>query len=108
MDMDGPFGWDGLYNTVHPLLYALEKLKHFESMAWSEIVGDRHHSINIDALSSDAKRRLSERKLDDIDSVFSFALQGKERVIGIRDRDICELLWWDPAHQVCPSLKKHT
>ncbi len=33
---------------------------------------------------------------------------GKQRIWGIKDRNILKVLWWDPDHEVCPSLKKYT
>ncbi|MEO5339109.1 MAG: hypothetical protein H7837_01130 [Magnetococcus sp. MYC-9] len=108
MDMDGPFGWNSPIDGADPLLYVPPKLKEFETMTWQEIVGSRHHKIPVDLLSSDAKRRLSDLKLDDIDEVFSLALMGRQRVVGIRDQNVFRVLWWDPDHQVCPSHKKYT
>ncbi|MEO5370726.1 MAG: hypothetical protein H7833_11710 [Magnetococcus sp. DMHC-1] len=108
MDMDGPFGWRVLqgknvfWDDIFP------KLKNFEAMTWQEIAGDRHHAIQVDQLSSQAQRRLAELNLDDIDEVFSLALGGRERIVGIRERSRFLVLWWDPDHQVCFSHKKHT
>ncbi len=108
MDMDGPFGWNAPIEEMAPLLYVLPKLKDFETMTWQEISGHRHHSIPVDTLSANAKRRLSDLKLDDIDEVFSLALTGTQRVVGIRDQNVFRVLWWDPEHRVCSSHKKHT
>ncbi len=77
-------------------------------MAWKEIEGKVHHAIPIANLSKDAIERLKSINQDDIDEVFSFHFGGKERIIGLRDRGIVKLLWWDSEHQVCPSQKKHT
>jgi hypothetical protein len=77
-------------------------------MHWHEIEGKQHHSIGIESLSKEATDRLAEIKQDDIAEIFSFRLQGAHRVFGIRDRSVVKLLWWDPEHGVCPSLKKNT
>ncbi|MBF0463264.1 MAG: hypothetical protein HQL87_18010 [Magnetococcales bacterium] len=108
MDTDGPFGWNVPIEGVAPLLYVLPKLKEFETMTWQEIAGRRHHNIPVDTLSTNAKRRLSDLNLDDIDEVFSLALMGLQRVVGIRDQNVFRVLWWDPEHQVCLSHKKRT
>lgn len=105
VDLGGPFAWpkgDGAELRI------LEKLHNFDSMSWAEIEGPDHHAIEVDCLSKDASKRLAEIKQDDITEVFSFHFSGKPRVIGIRDRNVVKLLWWDPEHQVCPSHKKHT
>ena len=77
-------------------------------MEWTEIAGSDHHSIPVSKLSNEAQKRLEEIKQDDIDEIFSFHLQGKPRIICIRDLSIAKLLWFDPEHKVCPSQKKHT
>jgi len=41
-------------------------------------------------------------------ALFSFAIDGRRRVWGIRREHVLCLLWWDPNHQVCPSQKKAT
>ncbi|MGR8935065.1 MAG: hypothetical protein ACU837_11845 [Gammaproteobacteria bacterium] len=105
VDKNGPFAWP----TGKPEeLEIVGKLHSFDSMTWSDIEGADHHSISISKLSKEAQKRLQEIKQDDIDEFFSFRMQGKPRIICIRDRNIAKLLWFDPNHQVCPSTKKHT
>lgn len=87
----------------------LEKLRSYESMTWGEIEGRASHVIGVESLNKKAIKRLEELKLDDVDSVFSFRVTGKKRVIGLRlAGPQLHLLWWDPRHQVCLSHKKHT
>jgi hypothetical protein len=105
VDKLGPFAWPQGKNEE---LVIVGKLHSFDSMSWSEISGQDHHSIRVDRLSKDAKDRLADIQQDDIDEVFSFHIQGKPRVICIRDRNVAKLLWYDPEHKVCPSEKKHT
>ena len=76
-------------------------------MTWSEVDGHRHHRIEIGLLSKAAQERLKQLEVR-CEEVMSFAVSGKKRMIGIRDGQACRLLWWDPEHQVCPSMKKHT
>ncbi len=108
MDMEGPFGWGELMGAGIFWDEIFPKLKEFESMTWGEIEGRRHHAISVDGLSRKARARLREIQMDDIDEVFSFALAGTHRIIGIRDRHALKILWWDPHHQVCLSKKRHT
>lgn len=77
-------------------------------MRWNDISNSDHHAIAIERLSKEAQQRLAEIKQDDIDEIFSFHFSGKRRIIGIRDMSIVKLLWWDPDHLVCLSLKKNT
>lgn len=109
LEMVEPYGWHTL--DIKKLSYIQEKLAHFESMTWDEILirGKKfNHSIATNKLSSDAQRRLRETKQDDIDDLVSLHLTGTERVWGILDQGILTLLWWDPAHNVYPSKPRHT
>jgi len=106
MDTDGPFSWRRLYGKNVGLV--LDRLKHLETMSWAEITGEDNHFIGRDRCSQGARDRLNEIHLEDIDSIYSLHVTGRQRVIGIRDRHILQILWYDPEHQVCPSKKKHT
>lgn len=68
------------------------KMREWEKMTWDEILGKRDHAISIDKLSSEAQKRLIELELDDIDEIISLHLDGKKRLIGIRDRNIFRIL----------------
>jgi hypothetical protein len=86
----------------------VRKFKEFDSMTWAELKGKDHHNIPVTNISKDARKRLVEIKRDDIDTLFSIRLCGVERIIGVREGDVFNILWWDPFHLVCPSKKKHT
>ncbi len=105
VDQSGPFRWPCGEETEREIV---NRLRQFDSMKWPEIEGQDHHSISTDKLSKSAQSRLVEIGQDDVSEVFSFHFSGKPRIIGIRDRDVVKLLWWDQDHQVCPSPKKHT
>ncbi len=107
IDMDGDFGWKSI-NERDKILKIIDRLKSFESMTWADIVGSDNHSIPIYNLSHGAKKRLSQINIHEIEELFSFHLTGKERIWGIREEEKCKILWWDPDHLVCPSIKKHT
>jgi hypothetical protein len=94
--------------VAEKLLNVIGRLKHFETMTWSEIEGPKNHSVSCESIVRDAQRRLQEINQDDVDELFSLRLSGKERVWSIRDGSVLKLLWWDPEHKVCPSEKKHT
>ena len=79
-----------------------------ESIAWDKLHETGSHPIAVGKLSSDARRRLTDLGQDDLDELYSLRMQGQERIFGIRDRWILRILWWDPGHLVCPSVKKHT
>lgn len=93
----------------------------FERQTWFEMMrasggranGTNHHAISIEHLSKKAQDRLSALRKDDLDSVFSFRIDGTRRLYGIKDRRAFCALWYDPWHDepdkaVCPSRKKNT
>ena len=101
--------WNVWSNNILP------KLMNFESYKWSQIKripkpnggGSMHHNIARTKLSPSAQREIRELGLE-YDEFFSLRLSGKERVFGILDRGVLELLWYDKEHEICPVLKKHT
>jgi hypothetical protein len=105
MEMRDPFGWHQIDGPT--LLGIREKLRSFETMTLSAILGPNHHLVPVESLCKEARERLVELHLDDIE-LLSLRLGATERVWGTLERNIVTLLWWDPLHQVCPSLKKHT
>ena len=108
IDDDGPFGWQTV-SRAELFDICRSKFKSFETMTWNEVLGRRHHQLSPDSLSEAAKARLRAINQDDaIEQIVSFALGGKPRVIGIRDRAIFKILWYDPQHQVCPSTLQRT
>ena len=104
LDRGGPWHWDAidaatLWSELH------QKLGNFETMRWSEVLGRRNHEVKQSALCPEARRRLVEIDQDDIEGLVSLHLNGRKRVWGIRDGNVLKILWWDPEHQVCPSLR---
>lgn len=94
----------------------LEKLIDYSSMTWTEVKKQthddgksKHHFLSPQFLSPEAAERLKAKQLEEYsDSIFSFALDNKLRLVGIRKNEDFHVLWYDPEHEVCPSKKKHT
>jgi hypothetical protein len=66
------------------------------------------HFVEVTDIQKEAQQRLTEIRLDEQARLFSLRVNGRTRLWAIRDLAILCLLWWDPGHGVCPSLKKHT
>jgi hypothetical protein len=78
-----------------------------ESMTWGEVEGKTgSRFVEVTAIEGDAQRRLVEIGKDEQARLFSLRITGRIRLWGIRDIAILRVLWWDPEHSVCPSLKK--
>lgn len=104
-DRNGPWAWTALtdpakYKKVQELLHE------FEGLNWQQIIQTGSHPIQQNRLSKVAQERLAELKLDDLEEIMSFRLEGDMRVFCIRDKNLMHVFWYDPTHQVCPSLKK--
>lgn len=105
IDKDGRWGWEKitketLWNSV------IEKIKNYETMTWYSLNSNGSHSIAKIDIINEAQKRLRELGQDDIDKLYSLRLTGKQRMWGIKDGRILKILWFDPKHEICPSLKK--
>jgi hypothetical protein len=108
LEMVDKWGWHSLDTEKLKDIHA--KLSGFESMTWNEILVNakkQNHSVQVSNLSNEAKSRLQIIKQDDVDELVSLRVSGKERIWGIRENEVLNILWWDPDHEVCPSLKNN-
>ena len=106
MQWEHPYGWHELgADAMHEIR---TKLVAFERLTWHEILGRNSHPVDVSSLCRDAQKRLSELNLDDVDELVSLRLMGTQRVWGILEGHVYTILWWDPDHEVCPSILKHT
>ena len=107
LEMHTPYGWKEL--DLNSASQVRDKLANYESMKWKEIVPSyRSHFIKITDLSKEAQDHLVTLQQDDVDSVVSLGIDQMSRVVGILEHNVLKVLWWDPDHQVCPSLKPNT
>jgi hypothetical protein len=107
-DTNGPYTILGS-QVDHLVFDLIGKLQEYESMHWADVEGPTgSHFVPVENFSPDAQRRLEEINQNDVESLFSLRMKGKERLWGLRDRAVLRLIWWDPDHAVCPSFKKHT
>lgn len=88
---DSKFAWPADSKDKRKIL---EIFRHFEKMQWDEIVGPRNHSLNSDTLNKTAKNELKKLNQEDLEiaTVFSLHINGRERIFGIRDKNILKLL----------------
>jgi hypothetical protein len=108
-ELTGPWGWSEISGDKALEVYT--KLVHHEERTWAESLKPKsagYKRIPVESVCAKAQRRLEDRNLDDYDDLVEFRLSGQERVWGIREGNICYILWWDPKHEVCPSHMKHT
>ncbi len=108
IDCDGRWGFNSICkNEFHHLITSEFKSK--EGISWSALKSNGgSHSVEKSKLIKAAQDRLADIHLDDIDELFSMRFTNKKRMWGIREGNVFKLLWWDPEHEIYPSLKKHT
>lgn len=108
IDWEGPWGWSQA--TCKELLREIvPRLHNLESMTWSEVEGATgSHFVEVAAIADEAQRRLTAIGKDEQARLFSLRVSGRTRLWGIRELAVLRLLWWDPEHGVCPSLKSNT
>lgn len=111
LDRDGKFAFD-LNRPDFKHRHVLEKLIEYSNMTWAEIDSQthdwrnktKHHYLDVNGLSPDAKRRISAKHLDEFsDAIYSFAFQNTLRIIGIRTGAEFHVVWYDPEHEFYPS-----
>ena len=111
LDFSGPWSWLTI-DSIDKIKEVKKKMKDFETMTWGELQRFRKNSpcnpIPLDRLCNNARNRLRELKLDDIEDLYELHITGQNRIWGIKDNELICLLWWDPNHEVCPVKKKHT
>lgn len=109
-DYDHPKWGKNNFKTESDLFEFLSKLTSFETRTWNEIKsdtggrshGNQSHDIAVASLSREARTRLCELKLDDLDVLYSMRLAGKIRLWGIKEGSCLELLWYDANHEIYP------
>jgi hypothetical protein len=107
LEIVDPFGWHTV--TAAKMLDIRAKLANFESMTWAEILqrsNNHHHLIPVRDICGAAQRRLEALGEGDAELVLAPRLSNLERIFGILDGHILRVLWWDPDHEICPSLKR--
>jgi hypothetical protein len=106
MEMCDPFGWHEV--DVATLEIIRERLKNFETMSIVDFFGPKKkcHLVETDQLCKEARSRLSDLGLDDLEALASLRVMWSKRIWAMMDRNVFTLLWWDPEHRVCPGLEK--
>ena len=106
MDYEGRWGWRNFNNRE--LQELIPKIINFSGSNFSQLGYQGSHFVPLGQLVKEAQDRLQEIKKEDTEKLYSLRLDGKKRIWCIAKGNVLQILWWDPRHEVCPSLKKHT
>jgi hypothetical protein len=107
VDKNGPFSWLALDDPAEHKA-VIEAMADIETMREADLDARGCHFIALGKLAKAAQDRLMELRLDDLDELYSIRLNGRGRVFCVHRPQYMRVLWFDPDHQVCPSVKKHT
>jgi hypothetical protein len=92
----------------------LNRLKSFESMRCADVFApgsEMGKTYAVDHLpNTDAANRLVELQLDDQTEIARLRISGERRLYGFLPNSGPDFyaLWWDPNHEIWPSVLKHT
>ena len=65
--------------------------------------------VTFERLEPEAKARLKELGLDDVEQLYAWHVGNKERVWAMEhNQGMMCVLWWDPEHTVYKVTQRHT
>jgi hypothetical protein len=108
LDHEGPYAWAGMSATDTKLI--ADTCKSWESMSANEVfAAGGNKPIPLENLCPDAQTRLKQIDLEEYNGQWwELRVSGERRIWGVRQRHVFYVVWWDPNHRVCPSIKRHT
>jgi hypothetical protein len=103
----GNWSWgsadEGVVRQIITFVNEMERLTWAQIKAQTHSGGHfKHHAISIDSLCTEAKRRLQDLRLDDLDELFAFRLGSRRRLWGAVHNGVFYPVWWDADHQTYP------
>lgn len=104
--MVDPYGWHEL--TPKEVIYIQSKLADFESRTWNEIFVKsvkQNHSIEIARLRCQKAKQWLKVNMPQQTELWTLRFTGKQRVWGIFSEGAYQVLFWDPEHQIMPTLQ---
>lgn len=111
LDIGGPWCLTNITKADHQLLLGklaeLERLTMNEAFSQYRRLGKDYTNL-AECPNPETLRRLQVIEMDDIDILSRFEITGLRRLYGIRQGNEFSIMWWDPKHEVWPSVKKHT
>ena len=103
----------GTWPCTHETLKSISaRLHEYEQKKWYEALrARRNHPMPVGKIDPPAQSRLDKLGYADASSLYQLEIKngkGKQRLWGLRQENVFQILWWDPYHTVCPSYKKYT
>lgn len=106
-DLSGPYTCAGFSHVDFQQLW--NRLRYFEQMNVAQMRdAGSYHPKPVADMSRRDRDRLMQLQLDDVEELYSFAIDGPCRMWCIKYENIFLILWWDRNHEVSPVAKSHT
>jgi len=106
-DISGEMSCGNLSFIEHQQLW--NRLRAFEKMNVAHFRDDGSmHPKTVPDLERKHKDRLLTLKLDDLEELYSFRIDGACRLWCMKFENIFSILWWDKDHEVAHVAKRHT
>ena len=102
-DQGGPFSWANIPDAQRSGVWA--RMAEFEKMTPDQLRRTGSHRVAQSRMAKEAKERLRRIEMDDLEELWSFRVTGRQRFWRAKRENVYSLLWWDPDHRVCPSLR---
>lgn len=106
-DNAGPYDCSNLSHEEYKQLW--DRLREFETKNPSQLRDTgSFHSIPISEFCKEARDRLMEIQVDDLEELYSFRIDAMCRIYCMKWENILSILWWDKKHKAYPIPKSHT
>lgn len=83
----------------------MNKLRDLEGMNRSQLMARRCHPVALAQMVKKAQTALERLGKDDYEEYWSLRITGIRRLWAIPEGNVMHVLWWDPDHEICPSLR---
>lgn len=107
MDIDGD--WPCTMDIISQIK---NKLHEYERLRWSEVLKPiNNHPMPINKIINKAQRRLLDLGYGDTAKLYQLQIKNggsMQRLWGLRQENIFQILWWDPNHEIYPVEKRNT
>lgn len=104
--MDHSGKWPCTYPTLESIK---DRLHEYEKRKWSELRGESSHPLPVEKIIRRAQERLDQLGHRDYAHLYQLDIRGpgqKQRLWGLREENIFNILWWDPNHEIYPVEKR--
>lgn len=108
IDLCHPKAWTDI-ETSAAMLSILGRIRSLESLTWSEIDSLSKHNHaweDVSKWEQPSRERLEFLELDDQEGWYQIHVDNLGRIIGFREANVFNVLWWDRDHEVYVTKRR--